>query len=107
MLSSKQADYKCHICLLHQIVILSDKQRDCKWGTPLLHCFVCRSLSGLEKFSQLRELILDNNELNDDAVFPIMKSLTTLYLNKNRVSVCSFLWLCTRSVVQFLKQTIG
>ncbi|XP_076459871.1 leucine-rich melanocyte differentiation-associated protein-like isoform X2 [Babylonia areolata] len=41
-------------------------------------------LSGLERFIQLKELILDNNELSDDTVFPCLRSLTTLCLNKNR-----------------------
>ncbi|KAL8565433.1 hypothetical protein ACOMHN_049410 [Nucella lapillus] len=40
-------------------------------------------LEGLEQFTSLRELILDNNELDDSAVFPRLPSLTTLYLNKN------------------------
>ncbi|KAK7112631.1 leucine-rich melanocyte differentiation-associated protein-like isoform X2 [Littorina saxatilis] len=43
-----------------------------------------QSLHGLERFTQLEELILDNNELSDDVIFPSMSTLTTLCLNKNR-----------------------
>ncbi|XP_076461091.1 leucine-rich melanocyte differentiation-associated protein-like isoform X2 [Babylonia areolata] len=43
-----------------------------------------RRLEGLEQFTSLKELILDNNELGDNTVFPCLKSLTTLFLNKNQ-----------------------
>ncbi|BFZ17620.1 hypothetical protein BsWGS_20659 [Bradybaena similaris] len=45
-----------------------------------------RSLHGLEHFQQLRELVLDNNELNDTVVFPHLKDLHTLTLNKNKLT---------------------
>lgn len=45
-----------------------------------------RSLDGLEKFSQLEELVLDNNALDDDIKFPTLKNLHTVTLNKNRIT---------------------
>ncbi|XP_064479754.1 leucine-rich melanocyte differentiation-associated protein-like [Ornithodoros turicata] len=42
-----------------------------------------RTLTGIEHFTQLRELILDNNQLNDTAEFVHSSHLTTLSLNKN------------------------
>lgn len=42
-----------------------------------------RTLRGLECFTQLQELILDNNQLDDSADFVNSPSLTTLSLNKN------------------------
>ncbi|XP_064638009.1 leucine-rich melanocyte differentiation-associated protein-like [Lineus longissimus] len=44
-----------------------------------------RSLEGLEAFTKLEELILDNNDLGDSVIFPVMKNLHTLMLNKNRI----------------------
>lgn len=44
------------------------------------------SLKGLEMFPLLRELVLDNNQLTDNLVFPYMPYLHTLSLNKNKVS---------------------
>ena len=43
------------------------------------------SLTGLNQFSLLQELILDNNQLNDETKFPAMNTLTILSLNKNKV----------------------
>lgn len=45
-----------------------------------------RNVNGLEKFVQLRDLILDNNELADDVTFPHINTLDTLFLNKNRIT---------------------
>ncbi|CAG5115355.1 unnamed protein product [Candidula unifasciata] len=45
-----------------------------------------RSLRGLEHFQHLRELVLDNNELNDNILFPHLKDLHTLTLNKNKLT---------------------
>lgn len=52
----------------------------------IINTLFCRSLDGLEKFSQLEELVLDNNALDDDIKFPMLKNLHTVTLNKNRVS---------------------
>ena len=47
-----------------------------------------RSLSGLEHFSLLEELVLDNNELPDSAItLPRLPHLHTLTLNKNQISL--------------------
>ena len=45
-----------------------------------------RTLDGLEKFTHLEEVVLDNNDLNDEIKFPQLKSLHTVTLNKNKVS---------------------
>ncbi|XP_018013197.1 leucine-rich melanocyte differentiation-associated protein [Hyalella azteca] len=44
------------------------------------------SLCGLERFPYLEELILDNNCLGDDALWPFMPYLTSLSINKNYFS---------------------
>ncbi|XP_064605169.1 leucine-rich melanocyte differentiation-associated protein-like [Liolophura sinensis] len=44
------------------------------------------SVDGLESFTQLRELILDSNEIQDGVLFPYMKQLNTLTLNKNKIT---------------------
>lgn len=44
-----------------------------------------QSVSGLEGFSALRELVLDNNRLGDDMELPVLPNLQTLSLNKNRI----------------------
>ncbi|XP_025097307.1 leucine-rich melanocyte differentiation-associated protein-like isoform X2 [Pomacea canaliculata] len=51
-------------------------------------------LNGLERFTQLKTLVLDNNEIGDDTMFPHIESLDTLSLNKNRIT----------KLDQFLKQ---
>lgn len=43
------------------------------------------SLDGLEFFSRLDELVLDNNQLGDNIRIPKTKSITTLSLNNNKV----------------------
>ncbi|KAK3091459.1 hypothetical protein FSP39_019969 [Pinctada imbricata] len=43
-------------------------------------------LDGLERFSDLKELVLDNNRLDDDVRFPVLKKLETLTLNKNCIT---------------------
>lgn len=43
------------------------------------------NVKGLEKFVDLEELILDNNELTDDVNFPNLAKLVTLSVNKNRI----------------------
>ncbi|XP_061490861.1 leucine-rich melanocyte differentiation-associated protein isoform X3 [Rhineura floridana] len=45
-----------------------------------------RSLEGLETFSGLEELILDNNLLGNDLRLPRLPHLHTLMLNKNQIS---------------------
>jgi len=51
------------------------------------------TLQGVEKFSDLQELILDNNKLSDSVLVPQLPNLQILSLNKNNVShvndVCS------------------
>eukprot|EP00037_Helgoeca_nana_P006907 m.63160 g.63160 ORF g.63160 m.63160 type:complete len:271 (+) comp17759_c0_seq1:234-1046(+) len=44
------------------------------------------TLRNVELFSGLNELVLDNNSLGDDVEFPALPNLTTLSLNKNRIS---------------------
>lgn len=44
------------------------------------------TLKGLENFTDLEELVLDNNWIDDDTEFPALNSLHTLTLNKNNVS---------------------
>uniref|UniRef100_A0A4W3HVP8 Leucine rich melanocyte differentiation associated n=1 Tax=Callorhinchus milii TaxID=7868 RepID=A0A4W3HVP8_CALMI len=45
-----------------------------------------RSLEGLEAFSCLEELILDNNLLTNDLQLPRLPHLHTLTINKNQIS---------------------
>ncbi|XP_076074719.1 leucine-rich melanocyte differentiation-associated protein-like [Mytilus galloprovincialis] len=45
-----------------------------------------KSLSDLERFQNLEELVLDNNRLSDDVVFPRLNHLHTLTLNKNCIT---------------------
>jgi hypothetical protein len=45
------------------------------------------TLRGVELFTSLQELVLDNNSLGDDVTFPAIKELSTLSLNKNQVNV--------------------
>ncbi|EDO45508.1 predicted protein, partial [Nematostella vectensis] len=45
-----------------------------------------KSLSGIKSFEVLEELILDNNQLSDDLEIPVMPTLHTLTLNKNKIS---------------------
>eukprot|EP00035_Acanthoeca_spectabilis_P020829 m.434787 g.434787 ORF g.434787 m.434787 type:complete len:272 (+) comp17767_c0_seq1:231-1046(+) len=44
------------------------------------------TLRHVEQFKGLQELVLDNNSLGDDVDFPSLPGLTTLSLNKNRIS---------------------
>lgn len=44
------------------------------------------TLKNIELFRECEELILDNNSLGDDTVFPALPKLTILTLNKNRIS---------------------
>ncbi|XP_031761590.1 leucine-rich melanocyte differentiation-associated protein isoform X2 [Xenopus tropicalis] len=45
-----------------------------------------RTLDGLEGFSCLEELILDNNQLDDHVSFPPLPKLHTLTVNKNQLT---------------------
>ena len=46
-----------------------------------------KSVAGIEQFSCLEELVLDNNELTDPSLtLPLLPRLHTLTLNKNHVS---------------------
>ena len=45
-----------------------------------------RSLRNLAPFRRLRELVLDNNELDDSLELPELPCLETLSLNKNRIA---------------------
>ncbi|XP_068631184.1 leucine-rich melanocyte differentiation-associated protein-like isoform X2 [Battus philenor] len=44
------------------------------------------TLKGLENFTRLQELILDNNKLEDNVRFPFLPSLRTLSLNNNKLA---------------------
>lgn len=57
-----------------------------KQATRLDLSFNClRTLAGFENFTSLQELILDNNLLEDDVIFPHSLTLTAISLNKNKV----------------------
>ncbi|XP_056643294.1 leucine-rich melanocyte differentiation-associated protein-like [Diorhabda sublineata] len=43
------------------------------------------SIRGIEEFRNLKELILDNNQLTDQIVIPYLPELHTLSLNKNKI----------------------
>lgn len=45
------------------------------------------SIRGIEEFSNIKELILDNNQLTDTINLPYFPQLHTLSLNKNKVSI--------------------
>ncbi|XP_072165707.1 leucine-rich melanocyte differentiation-associated protein-like [Diadema setosum] len=45
-----------------------------------------RTLTGLERFSRLEELVVDNNELDDLLYIPLMPHLHTLLMNKNKIT---------------------
>lgn len=49
-----------------------------------LSCNSLQSLSGLDRFTTIEELILDNNELDDNVDFPCNLRLNTLSINKNK-----------------------
>lgn len=51
-----------------------------------LSCNLLKSLEGLETFSGLEELILDNNLLGNDLQLPRLPHLHTLMLNKNQIT---------------------
>jgi hypothetical protein len=55
----------------------------------LLYIFVLffSNLEGIQGFTELRELILDGNEIDDDVIFPVLNYLHTLTMNKNKVSL--------------------
>ncbi|XP_023948085.1 leucine-rich melanocyte differentiation-associated protein [Bicyclus anynana] len=44
------------------------------------------TLKGLENFTLLEELILDNNKLGDSVYFPLMPRLKTLSINNNQIT---------------------
>ena len=44
-----------------------------------------RTVAGIERLTELEELILDNNDLEDTVKLPQMSKLHTLMLNKNKV----------------------
>uniref|UniRef100_A0A4W3IEQ2 Leucine rich melanocyte differentiation associated n=1 Tax=Callorhinchus milii TaxID=7868 RepID=A0A4W3IEQ2_CALMI len=63
----------------------------------------CRSLEGLEAFSCLEELILDNNLLTNDLQLPRLPHLHTLTINKNQISFTRCLLDHLAEVLPFLK----
>ena len=44
------------------------------------------NLEGIQGFTELRELILDGNEIDDDVIFPVLNYLDTLTMNKNKIT---------------------
>eukprot|EP00041_Stephanoeca_diplocostata_P034278 m.1156268 g.1156268 ORF g.1156268 m.1156268 type:complete len:1107 (-) comp24493_c0_seq4:257-3577(-) len=50
-----------------------------------LSCNQLKRTSNLQKFVKVEELLLDNNNIGDDFVLPIMPHLRTLSLNKNSI----------------------
>ena len=49
--------------------------------------FISSDLEGIQGFTELRELILDGNEIDDDVIFPVLEYVHTLTMNKNKVSL--------------------
>ncbi|XP_042192536.1 leucine-rich melanocyte differentiation-associated protein [Callorhinchus milii] len=62
-----------------------------------------RSLEGLEAFSCLEELILDNNLLTNDLQLPRLPHLHTLTINKNQITELDSLLDHLAEVLPFLK----
>ena len=61
-----------------------------------------KSVVGIEQFSCLEELVLDNNELTDSSLaLPLLPRLHTLTLNKNQVNSLSLIhmYVLLRSVI--------
>lgn len=54
--------------------------------TVFLLPYHCRSLAGLKMFTELEELVVDNNLLGNDLELPGLPKLHTLTLNKNQIS---------------------
>lgn len=54
--------------------------------TLFLLPYHCRSLAGLKMFTELEELVVDNNLLGNDLRLPRLPNLHTLTLNKNQIS---------------------
>ena len=54
----------------------------------ILNNFFSSSLAGLDKFSKLEDVVLDNNSLTDETLksLPLLPSVHTLSLNKNKIS---------------------
>uniref|UniRef100_A0A8C6Q153 Leucine rich melanocyte differentiation associated n=1 Tax=Nothobranchius furzeri TaxID=105023 RepID=A0A8C6Q153_NOTFU len=50
------------------------------------HPSSCQSLAGLKMFTELEELVVDNNQLGNDLQLPRLPNLHTLTLNKNQIS---------------------
>ncbi|OCT58736.1 hypothetical protein XELAEV_18001696mg, partial [Xenopus laevis] len=64
-------------------------RRICRKGMEYIHVVLplfLRTLDGLDGFSCLEELILDNNQLDDRFAFPPLPKLHTLTLNKNHLT---------------------
>lgn len=60
-----------------------------------------RSLAGLKMFTELEELIVDNNQLGNDLQLPRLHNLHTLTLNKNQISFEKNKKTCSLSVIVF------
>ena len=56
-----------------------------------LSCNHIASLDGLQHFTELEELILDNNYLDDGSSFCVCPAVHTLSLNKNKVRIRVFI----------------
>uniref|UniRef100_A0A3Q1F8I3 Leucine rich melanocyte differentiation associated n=1 Tax=Acanthochromis polyacanthus TaxID=80966 RepID=A0A3Q1F8I3_9TELE len=70
-----------------QYLILAGNLK-CALNSPLFFLFPyhCRSLAGLKMFTELEELVVDNNLLGNDLQLPRLPNLHTLTLNKNQIS---------------------
>ena len=55
-----------------------------------LSCNQISNLNGLNNYPNLETLILDSNYIRDVCDIPLYPYLTTLSLNKNKVSVFTF-----------------
>ena len=49
-------------------------------------------MEALDKFTNLEELVLDNNDIDDTITFPPMPKLHTLLINKNKISLSFAIW---------------
>lgn len=45
-----------------------------------------RNVEGIQGFTELRELVLDGNEIDDEVIFPVLNYLHTLTMNKNKIT---------------------
>ena len=77
--------------------VLIDLYASVATRVDLSFCSLC-TLRGLEAFTCLQELVLDNNCLDDGTTFPSSRALVTLSLNKNKASTSAVTLPLTTSI---------